>query len=88
LNRSNEGFAQTVPQCGGSIAAVVVEEEASVDSSSGNRQSAASTVATDRVDSGGELESGGDLESFGMKSKMTWDGLLFIGSKISAVVLV
>jgi hypothetical protein len=45
-------------------------------------------VATDRVDSGGELESGGDLESFGMKSKMTWDGLLFIGSKISAVVLV
>jgi hypothetical protein len=29
---------------------------------------------------------GGDLESFEIKSKMTRDGLLFIGSKISAVV--
>jgi hypothetical protein len=48
------------------------------------RQSAASTVAavTNRV------ESGGDIESFGMKSEMTQDELLFIGSKISAVILV
>jgi hypothetical protein len=33
------------------------------------------------------VESGGDLESFGMKSEMTWGGLLFIGSKISTAVL-
>jgi hypothetical protein len=33
------------------------------------------------------VESDRDLESFGMKSKMTWGGLLFIGSKISAAVL-
>jgi hypothetical protein len=39
-----------------------------------------------RVDNGG-VESGGDLECFGMKSETTWGGLLFIGSKISAVVL-
>jgi hypothetical protein len=39
-------------------------------------------VTTDRV------ESSGDLESFGMKSERTRDGLLFIGSKISVVVLV
>jgi hypothetical protein len=31
-------------------------------------------------------ESGVDLESFGMKSKMTRGGLLFIGSKILAMV--
>jgi hypothetical protein len=34
-----------------------------------------------------EVESGGDLESFGMKSKTTRGGLLFIGSKISAMIL-
>jgi hypothetical protein len=33
-------------------------------------------------------ESGGDLESFDMKSEMTRGGLLFIGWKISAAVLV
>jgi hypothetical protein len=36
---------------------------------------------TDRV------ESGRDLDSFGMKSGTTWGGLLFIASKILAVVL-
>jgi hypothetical protein len=30
---------------------------------------------------------GGNLESFRMKSKMTRAGLLFIGSKLSAVIL-
>jgi hypothetical protein len=30
---------------------------------------------------------GRHLESFGMKSKPTWDGLLFIGSKLLAAVL-
>jgi hypothetical protein len=40
---------------------VVVEEEVGIDG--GDRQNAASTVATDRV------ESGGDLLSFGMKVK-------------------
>jgi hypothetical protein len=45
-------------------------------------------VATDRVESSGDLESGGDLESFEIKSEMTQDGLLFIDSKISAAVLV
>jgi hypothetical protein len=38
-------------------------------------------VATDGV------ESGGDLKSFGMKSETKWGRLLFIGSKISEVVL-
>jgi hypothetical protein len=32
-------------------------------------------------------ESDIDLESFVMKNETVWDGLLFIGSKISAVVL-
>jgi hypothetical protein len=45
-------------------------------------------VATGRVESGGDIESGGDLESFGMKSEMTWGGLLFTDSKILVVVLV
>jgi hypothetical protein len=45
-----------------------------------------------RIDGGGvenneDLESGGDLDNFGMKSKTTWGGLLFIGLKISAAVL-
>jgi hypothetical protein len=68
----------------------VVEEEADVDGSSGNRQSAASTAAAaiDRVEGSKDLESSGDLESFGIKSKMTRGGLLFIGSKISAAVLI
>jgi hypothetical protein len=35
----------------------------------------------------GGVESGRDLESFRMKSKMTRGGLLFIGSKISEVIL-
>jgi hypothetical protein len=41
---------------------------------------------TNGVESGG-VESDGNLESFEMKSKMTGDELLFIGSKISAVIL-
>jgi hypothetical protein len=36
----------------------------------------------------GRVESGGDLESFGMKSETARGGLLFIGSKISAAVLI
>jgi hypothetical protein len=36
----------------------------------------------------GIVESGVDLESFGMKSEITQGRLLFIGSKISTVVLV
>jgi hypothetical protein len=49
-----------------------------------DQRRAASTVvvATDRV------ESDGDLESFEIKSETTQGGLLFIGSKISAAVLV
>jgi hypothetical protein len=62
----------------------VAEAEAGVDSGSGNRQSAVLTMAVVT----GRVESGGDIESFGMKSKMTRGGLLFIGSKISAMVLV
>jgi hypothetical protein len=70
--------------------AAVVEEEASVNGGGGDRQSVASTavVATGRVESGGDLWSDRDLESYGMKSEMTQDDLLFIGSKISAAVLV
>jgi hypothetical protein len=68
----------------------VVEEEAGVDGGSGNRQSAKSTAAAaiDRVEGSKDLESSGDLESFGIKSKTTRGGLLFIGSKISAAVLI
>jgi hypothetical protein len=43
---------------------------------------------TDRVESGGDLESSRELESFRMKSEMTRTGLLFIGSKILAAILV
>jgi hypothetical protein len=39
------------------------------------------------VEETGGAESGGDLESFEIKSKMTRDELLFIGSNISAAVL-
>jgi hypothetical protein len=39
------------------------------------------------VEETGGVESGVDLECFGMKSEMTQDGLLFIGSKISPTVL-
>jgi hypothetical protein len=39
-----------------------------------------------RIDGGG-VESGGDLGCFGMKSETTRDGILFIGSKILAVIL-
>jgi hypothetical protein len=41
------------------------------------------TEETDRV----ERESGGDLEIFGMRSETTRGCLIFIGSKISEVVL-
>jgi hypothetical protein len=33
------------------------------------------------------VESDGDLENFVMKSETSWDGLLFVGSKLSAAVL-
>jgi hypothetical protein len=62
----------------------VVEEEVGVDGDSGDRQSAASTVAV----ATGRVESDGDLESFGMKIEMTRARLLFIDSKISTSVLV
>jgi hypothetical protein len=63
---------------------VVAEEEAGVNGGGGDRQSATSTTAV----ATGRVESGGDLESFGMKSETTRGRLLFIDSKISAVVLV
>jgi hypothetical protein len=68
----------------------VAEEEAGVDDGGGDQQSVASTaaVATGRVESGGDIESGRDLESFRMKSEATRGGLLFIGSKISAPILI
>jgi hypothetical protein len=64
--------------------------EVGVDGGGGDRQSAASTaaVATDRVESGGDLESDRELESFGMKSETTRGRLLFIDLKISTVVLI
>jgi hypothetical protein len=69
---------------------VVVEEEAGIDGGGRDRESAVSTAVavTGRVKSGGDLESSRDLESFGMISEMTRGGILFIGSKISAAVLV
>jgi hypothetical protein len=69
---------------------VVAEEEAGIDGGGGDRESAVSTAVAviGRVRSGGDLESSRDLESFGMKSEMTRGGILFIGSKISAAVLV
>jgi hypothetical protein len=68
---------------------VVVEEEVGVDGGNNagggqrrrwrrrRRRPASTTVVT----------TGGDLECFGMKSEMTWGGLLFICLKILAVVL-
>jgi hypothetical protein len=69
---------------------VVAEEEAGIEGGGGDRESAVSTAVAviGRVKSGGDLESSRDLESFGMKSEMTRGGILFIGSKISAAVLV
>jgi hypothetical protein len=70
------------------VAAVVVEEAGDGGAGGGWRRRRwwrrrrPAPVATDRV------ESDGDLESFGMKSEMTRGGLLFIGSKISPVVLI
>jgi hypothetical protein len=49
----------------------VAQEEAGIDGGGGDRQS---------------RERKGPRE-FGMKSEMTWGGLLFISSKISAAVL-
>jgi hypothetical protein len=82
---SKEGFWWTVPRCGdnrGFHARTVErwwrrrEEEAGI---------AAVVEETGGVESGG-VENGRDLKSFEMKSKVTRGGLLFIGSKISAVV--
>jgi hypothetical protein len=61
------------------------EEEAGVEAAEDKTNS--SGIDGGGVESGGDLESDGDLESFGVKRETTWDGLLFIGSKISAVVL-
>jgi hypothetical protein len=58
----------------------VAEEEAGV-------EAVVEKTDSSGIDDGG-VESGRDLESFGMKSETTWDELLFIGSKISAAVLV
>jgi hypothetical protein len=72
----------------------VAEEETGVDGGGGAgggwrrkrrwcRRRLASTMA---VAIGG-VESGGDLECFGMQSKITWGGLLFIDSKILEAIL-
>jgi hypothetical protein len=79
--------------CGRAVA-VTTEEEASpsdVDGGGGNRHM--SGVDGGRGDRRSrerwsrERESGGDLEYFGMKREITWDGLIFIGSKISEAIL-
>jgi hypothetical protein len=59
---------------------VVTVEEAGV-------EAAVEETGSSSID-GGEVESGRDLENFVMKSEMTRGGLLFIGLKILAVVLV
>jgi hypothetical protein len=56
-------------------------------SSGRRRATSTAAVVTVRVESGRDLESGGDLESFEIKNEITHSGLLFIGSKISATVL-
>jgi hypothetical protein len=54
----------------------------------GTRVVSMAAEETDGVESDGvERESGGDLEYFGMKREITWDGLIFIGSKISEAIL-
>jgi hypothetical protein len=60
----------------------VAQEEAGINDGSGDRRSRERRVESDGV------ESDEDLESFGMKNKTTWDGVLFIGSKLSAAVLI
>jgi hypothetical protein len=64
--------------------AVVAQEVCGVDGDATGRRRVVLTAA---VATGG-VESDGDLESFGMKSETTQGGLLFIGSRISAAVLV
>jgi hypothetical protein len=44
-------------------------------------------AASTAVEETGRVESDGDIESFAMKSEMSRDGLLFIRSKLSVVVL-
>jgi hypothetical protein len=68
------------PCARGRAAAAAEEEEAGV-------EVVVEETGSSGIDDGG-VESGRDLESFGMKSETTWDRLLFIGSKISAAVLV
>jgi hypothetical protein len=72
-------------ECG--RAAAVAEGGGGWHRSGGGRDWLEQRIDDDRVESGGDLESGRDLESFRMKSKMTRDMLLFIGSKISAAIL-
>jgi hypothetical protein len=59
--------------------AVVVAEEADVDGGGGGGDRRSREQRS--------KERGGDLESFGMKSEMTWGGLLFISLKLSATIL-
>jgi hypothetical protein len=44
-------------------------------------------AASTAVEETSRVESGSDIESFTMKSEMSRDGLLFIRSKLSVVVL-
>jgi hypothetical protein len=73
-NRSKDGFARTVPVCGGGG-----REGGWRRWWRWHRRRPMSMVA---------VVTGGDLESFRIKIEMTRGGLLFIGSKISATVLV
>jgi hypothetical protein len=77
FDRSKEGFWQidlSVP-----TEVVFVRQQ--------RRRRRLAQVASTAAEETGGLERGGNLESFGMKSETTWDGLLFIGLKISATVL-
>jgi hypothetical protein len=70
------------PKCGSGI-------EAAVQKRRWRRLARAASMTAEETGGveGGGVESAGDLESFVLKNETTRGGLLFIGSKISAVVL-
>jgi hypothetical protein len=88
IDRSKESFWQTIPRYGGSggFRACAVEQRRWRREEEADVEATAEETSSSGVDGSG-VESGRDLESFGMKSKMTRGGLLFICSKILAAVL-
>jgi hypothetical protein len=82
VNRTSVWWRQRFPYACGRVAAQRRRRPASK-----RWQRRPSWATSMVVEETGGAESGGDLESFEIKSEMTRDELLFIGSNISAAVL-